>query len=79
MAEKPSESEPDDGRPEPLVNSEQAGPHARSAEFELMLRSTDRIRVLVQRSCRCYAPQGLRVKIQRTLVLFASGEERPKL
>ena len=37
------------------------------AEFELMLRSTERVRVLVQRSCRCCAPSDLRVKIQQTL------------
>lgn len=45
------------------------------AEFELMLRSTERVRVLVQRSCRCCAPSDLRVKIQQTLVLYASSRE----
>ena len=44
-----------------------------TAEFELRLRSTERVRTVVRRSClRREAPHGLVVRIRESLIIFKS-------
>jgi len=44
-----------------------------TAEFELRLRSTERVRTVVQRSCmRREAPRGLVVRIRESLIILKS-------
>ena len=44
-----------------------------SADYELRLRSTERVRLLLQRrALRCSAPRHLVVKIRQSLIVFRS-------
>lgn len=44
---------------------------------EFMLRSTERVRVVVRRCPRCCAPDGLVVRIRETLTFMANGQDPP--
>ena len=55
----------------PRASSQGAEPGTRTAEYELRLRSTERVRTVVQRSClRRAAPSGLVVKIRESLIVI---------
>lgn len=43
---------------------------------EFMLRSTERVRLVLRRCPRCCAPDGLVVRIRETITLEADGRER---
>ena len=55
--------------PRPVPEAEIAS--SGTAEFELRLRSTERVRTVIRRSClRREAPRGLVVRIRESLIVF---------
>ena len=56
--------------PMPRAQTSSDLPRAEVAEFELRLRSTERVRTVIRRSCvRCSAPDHLVVRIRESLVI----------
>lgn len=66
MAEKPPlNRSPGPVRPSP---SDPIGSSSLPADFEIRLRSTERVKVVLQRCERCCAPQHLVIRIRETLI-----------
>jgi hypothetical protein len=74
MAEKPLNRGSGPTRPSP---SDTNGSSSLPADFEIRLRSTERVKLVLQRCGRCSAPQHLLIRIRETLISFTTRDGGP--
>ena len=76
MADKPSGNQVP-GSFRAASSQELSGPNGHG-DFEIRLRSTERIKLVLQRCARCSAPQHLVVRIHETLIEVTSRDSRQR-